>query len=272
MSEKKYTPSEWAAIYGGHTVDTEKKSKYEFIDQLSESQLFRTKKAANSQSVPEAADLVFVNMLLLVMFNNDYDFAPLSMRYADRTMMYSNFNNYRMNATDMYIGLNRLLGTDQEYEGKDDIAINKIHLKHLDVKRFLAHIEKGNKDDALTNQLLLKFQRDLNIQNSLLRSLRRMVVDWDNLSESQRAMTVTKLEQYMRANIRRADLAPALTAFKSNGGYTGKDDKKGVSNLAKIAGGAALGYAAAKLGKRLGKTSYSDAGMEITPKYPSRRK
>lgn len=272
MSNKKYTASEWAAMYGGNSVETNSESTYQFIDQLSESQLFRTKKNAMSQTVPDAAELVFVNMLLLAMFNNDYDFAPLSMRYADRTMMYSNFNNYRMNATDMYIGLNRLLGTDQEYEGKDEIAFNKIHLKHLDIKRFLAHIEKGNKDDALMNQLLLKFQRDLNIQNSLLRSLRRMVADWDNLSESQRSTTITKLEQFMRANMKRADLAPALDAFKKNGGYSSVEDKKGTNNLAKLATGAAVGYGLYRLGKANRDTSYSKAGSEIAQKYPSRRK
>jgi hypothetical protein len=269
MSDEKYSASEWAAMSGGHSVEG-KKEKFQIIQDLSESQLFRTKKAAESQSVRDAADLVFANLLLLTIFNNSNEFTPLSSGYADRTVMYSNFNNHRINATDLYTGLNRLLGNNQDYTDADKEDIARINIKHLDVKRYLQHLAKANDDTGFEAQFLLKFQRDLDIQNSYLRALRRMAADWNNLSDQQKAITVTKLEQYMRTNFKRADLTMATSAFKKQGGYNVK--KGGMGGLAKAAAGAAIGYGLYRLGKAHRDTSYSKAGTEITPKYPSRRK
>lgn len=269
MSDKKYSASEWAAIYGGHSLD-KKKEKFQIIQDLSESQLFRTKKAAEGQSVRDAADLVFANLLLLTIFNNSNEFTPLSAGYADRTVMYSNFNNHRMNATDLYAGLNRLLGSNQDYTDTDKADIARINIKHLDVKRYLQHLAKANDDKGFEARFLLKFQRDLDIQNSYLRALRRMAADWDNLSAAQKATAITKLEQYMKTKFRKADLTVAATAFKKQGGYNVK--KGGMSGLAKAATGAAIGYGLYRLGKAKRDTSYSKAGMEIKPDYPSRRK
>ena len=49
-----------------------------------------------------------------------------------------------------------------------------------------------------------------------------------------------------------------------------KTNSDGPSPMTMIATGVAVGYGAAKLGKKLGKTSYSKAGNSIKPKYPSR--
>lgn len=243
--------------------------KFQIIQDLSESRLFPTKKSAQSQSVRDAADLVFANLLLLTIFNNDAKFSELSVGYADQTSIYSNFNSHKMNSTDLYSSLNRLLGNDQSYEGKDEEEKSRINLKHLDIKRYLQHIAKAVSDKAFEAQFLLKFQRDLNIQDSKLRSLRRMAADWEDLSDDQKSVTIAKLEQYMRNSFRKADLTAAVSAFKKEGGYK---DKKGMSGLAKAAAGAAAGYGLYRLGKAKRDTSYSKAGNEIAPRYPSRRK
>lgn len=267
--KKKYSASEWATMYGGHSVEG-KKEKFQIIQDLSESQLFRTKKAAEGQSVRDAADLVFANLLLLTIFNNNNEFTQLSTEYADRTVMYSNFNNHRMNATDLYTALNRLLGNTQDYTGDDKEEIARINIKNLDVKRYLQHLAKANDDKGFEARFLLKFQRDLNIKDSYMKSLRRLAADWSNLTDQQRSATINKLEQYMRTNFKKSDLTMSTTAFKKAGGSNVKKD--GMSGLARAATGAAIGYGLYRLGKAHRDTSYSKAGTEISPKYPSRRK
>jgi hypothetical protein len=250
----------------------------QFINTLCESKMFRTKQVVADLKVDDAAELAFVYFMILNVWNKDYEFAPLAKEYAQRTTMFSNFNTFRTSATDLYISLNRLIGTDQTYsDEKDEIAIKRIHIKHLDIKRYLAHIANSNNDPSFENTMLMKFQRDLNIQDSMLRSMRRLVADWDNISQSQRALVVTRLTQYIKLRAIRSDAYSPLLAFQSHKGYKvddSNDTKKNVwdSPIATVAKGIAMVYGAKKLGQYLGKTGLDSAGSEIPSRFPSKSK
>ena len=198
MTKKKYTAAEWAAMEGGHTVE-EKKSKLQLVNTLGESRIFRTKNIVNEVNVDDAANLTFMYMMALNIFNKDYDFGPFAKEYADRTVTFNNFNSFRSSGTDLYAALNRLVGKDQTYDNeKDMLAHERIKLNQLDAKRFLHHIAKGNLDPKFEQTMLLRFQKQLNIQDSMLKSLRRLSGDWDNLNQNQRALVITRMMQYLR--------------------------------------------------------------------------
>jgi hypothetical protein len=250
----------------------------QIVNTLCESKLFRTKQVVESLNVNDAAELAFVYFMILNVWNKDYDFAPLAKEYAERTTMFSNFNTFKPSATDLYISLNRLIGTDQKYtDDKDEIAMKRMNLKSLDVKRYLAHIANNNNNPTYENSMLMKFQRDMNIQDSMLRSMRRLVADWDNISKSQRALVVTRLTQYIKLRAIRSDAYSPLVAFQNHKGYKvddSKDTKKSAwdSPIATIAKGIAMVYGAKKLGQHLGKTGLDSAGSEIPSRFPSKSK
>ena len=250
----------------------------QFINTLCESKMFRTKQVASNINVNDAAELAFVYFMLLNVWNKDYDFAPLAKEYAERTVMFSNFDNFRTSATDLYISLNRLIGKDQSYDDeKDKIAIDRIHIKQLDVKRYLAHIANNVSSPQFENTMLMKFQRDLNIQDSMLRSIRRLVADWDNTTQSQRALVVTRLTQYVKLRAIKSDAYSPLLAYQKHKGYKvddSGDTKKNIWNspIASVAKGIAMIYGAKKLGQHLGKTGLDSAGTEIPSRFPSKNK
>lgn len=196
------------------------------INTLSESRLFRNKKIAQAMNVNDAADLTFVHLMLLNIFNYDYEFAPLANEYASKTIAYNNFNYHRISGTDLYVTLNRLMGRDQEYEDEaEQIAIERINLRMPDLRVYLNHIAKNKLDTNVERRYLLKFERDLNIQDSLLRSSRRLVSDWDSLTHSQKALVVTRLVQFITRRARMSDLAKPLFQLQKRRSF-GVDDSK----------------------------------------------
>lgn len=242
-------------------------SELKLINTLTESRLFRTKQNMDSLNVSDAGELAFAYLMQLNMFNKDYEFAPLAKEYATRTIAYRNFDYFRTSATDLYATIHRLMGKGIEYaDPRDKIAHGRINLKKQDLLRYLQHIGAGKSDAGFEQRMLLRFQRDLNVQDGMLKSMRRLIGDWDNLNQNQKALVTTRMMQYTRAKAMRSELMPALKSFQKRGNYMYKD-KKSTKSIVKsiwdkpITKVAALGgamYAANKAGRALGKTSYQN--------------
>ena len=237
------------------------------VNTLSESRLFRTKKMASDVNIDDAAELVFVHFLILNIFNKDYDFAPLAGDIASRTMVYRNFDYFRTNGTDMYMALNRLMGKDNDIgdSEKDEIARGRLSLQKADVLKFLLHYSNNRSDTSFEQRYLLRYQRNLNVQDGMLKSVRRLVGDWDNLSQNQKALVVTRLVQWMRRRARLAEIMPALLKLQKRGNYVVDDSKrakdtvkslwdKPIVKAATVIGGI---QAARALGRKFGQTTYT---------------
>lgn len=276
MTDKKYTKQEWAAMYGGHNVE-EKKSNLQLVNELTESRLFRNKKIASSVNVDDAADLSFMYLMMLNVFNKDYDYAPLAKEYANRTAAFKNFDTFRTSGTDLYVALNRLMGKDQEYDNeKDQIAMSRIKPMRTDIIQYLNHIGTSKSNSNYEQKMLMRFQRQFNVQDGLLKSMRRLVGDWDNLNQNQRALVVTRMVQFMRSKAPRSEMMQALLKFQKRGNFKvddSKDKKKKIWNNPIVKGAAIAGaiYGAGKLGKQIGKSTYSNP-IKSKPDYQPRLK
>jgi len=242
-------------------------TELKLVNTLSESRLFRTKKMASDVNIDDAADLVFVHFLILNIFNKDYDFAPLANDIASRTMVFRNFDYFRTNGTDMYMALNRLMGKDNDIgdSEKDEIARGRLSLQKADVLRFLLHYSNNRSDASFEQRYLLRYQRNLNVQDGMLKSIRRLVGDWDNLSQNQKALVVTRLVQWMRRKARLAEIMPALLKLQKRGNYIHKDSNKATDTIKSLwdnpivkASAVIGGIAGAKaLGRKWGQTTYT---------------
>ena len=285
MSDKKYTASQWAKIYGGHDIDDNNDNNdnsLQLVHELTESRLFRNKKIANEVNLDDAAEISFMYLMLLNIFNKDYDYAPLASEYAKRTGSFRNFDTFRTSGTDLYISLNRLMGKDQDNSNeKDLIAKKRLSLKKADLVQYLTHIGNNKTDPGYEQKMLLRFQRQFNIQDSMLKSMRRLVGDWDNLNQNQRALVVTRSVQYMRSKAMRSEFTQPLLSFQKRGNYMvndRNDKKKKIWDSPIVKGAAAIGgiYAISKgadaLGKQLAKTTYDNPTKSGLTKFQSRRK
>ena len=256
---EKYTAKQWSEIQGGHTMSETPKKQYAFIGDLMESRMFRSKSKVEDTNAREMADFAMMNLLALYILSNEYDFAVAAQDYAKRTMMYGNFNSYRAGGTDLNIALTAVRNGMSGDGAKDDLQNNKLRFNDVKIKAFLNTIKAGRPPVSVPS-FFLRMEKDLDIQNSNYRSIRRLAQDWPRLNKMQKQLVITRMMQFFRAKALRSELYSYIRDMSRSQGLEarnahnaeGSPKMRGADTLAKlaVAGGAiAGGYA---LGKSIG--------------------
>tara|TARA_B100000035_G_scaffold245558_1_gene214179 strand:+ start:1335 stop:2177 length:843 start_codon:yes stop_codon:yes gene_type:complete len=267
--EQKYTAKQWSEMQGGHTMSEAPKKQYTFIGDLMESRMFRSKSKVEDTNAREMADFAMMNLLALYILSNEYDFAVAAQDYAKRTMMYGNFNSYRAGGTDLNIALTAVRNGMSGDGAKDDLQNNKLRFNDVKIKAFLNTIKAGRPPVSVPS-FFLRMEKDLDIQNSNYRSIRRLAQDWPRLNKMQKQLVITRMMQFFRAKALRSELYSYIRDMSRSQGLEarnahnaeGSPKMRGADTLAKlaVAGGAiAGGYA---LGKSIGSGATGLKGFE----------
>ena len=216
--EKQYTAKQWAEIEGGHTMSESEQPQYGFIRDLNESKMFRTKQHLETSPINNVANTAMMQMLTLHIMYSDYNTAPIAKEYARRTIAGgTNFKQYRQSATDLYHTLHKATVGDTATAAAQ-IKSNKIKLPEAQLKQYLVQMASG-KPVSGANNLLLRMERGLDIQEATYRSMRRLAGDWGKLPAGQRSMLATRLQQYYKTNAIRSDLYKPFQSYAKSGGY-----------------------------------------------------
>ncbi len=267
--EQKYTAKQWSEMQGGHTMSEAPKKQYTFIGDLMESRMFRSKSKVEDTNAREMADFAMMNLLALYILSNEYDFAVAAQDYAKRTMMYGNFNSYRAGGTDLNIALTAVRNGMSGDGAKDDLQNKKLRFNDVKIKAFLNTIKAGRPPVSVPS-FFLRMEKDLDIQNSNYRSIRRLAQDWPRLNKMQKQLVITRMMQFFRAKALRSELYSYIRDMSRSQGLEarnahnaeGSPKMRGADTLAKlaVAGGAiAGGYA---LGKSIGSGATGLKGFE----------
>jgi len=262
--EQKYTAKQWSEIEGGHTMSEESKSQYGFIGDIMESRMFRSKSRVEGSNARDMADFAMMNMLALYILSNEYDFAPVAQDYAKRTMAYGNFNTYRASGTDLNVALTAVKNGMADAGDKNQLQNSRLDFNETRIKAFLNTIKAGRKPMSVPS-FFMKLERDLDIQNSNYRSIRRLAQDWPRLNVMQKQLVITRMLQFFRMKALRSELYSYIRDMSRSQGLEAKNahnaegapKMRGADTLAKMAtiGAAAVGGYA--LGKSIGKMGLS---------------
>jgi len=194
-------------------------------DLMVESRQYRAS-GARGLNLRNVADFAFLDLLTLYILHSEYETAPIAAKYADSTMSYRNFAKARLSGTDLYVSMNILSDPTSVFSHKiaqnadaDAILRSKLKLNLPTVKRYLDILADGSitKDDAAT--LFLRLEKQLNITDSKLRSLRRLVQDWPALNTMQRELAATKMLQYYKKFAKRSEMSVFLSDLAKGKGY-----------------------------------------------------
>ena len=266
MEQNKYTLKQWSEIQGGHEMSESPKNQYAFIGDIMESKMFRSKSRVEGTKSREMADFAMMNMLALYILSNEYDFAPVAQDYAKRTMAYGNFNTYRAGGTDLNIALTSVKNGMSDARDKDKLQNAKLNFNDVRIKNFLNTIKAGRKVMGAPG-FFMKLERDIDIQNSNYRSIRRLVQDWPRLNGMQKQLVITRMMQFFRAKALRSELYSYIRDMARSQGLEAKNahnaetpKMRGSDTLAKMAtlGAAAVGGFA--VGKQIGKMGLTGFG------------
>jgi hypothetical protein len=193
-------------------------------DLLVESRQYRSNTAG--LNLRNVSDFAFLDMIALFILQNEYETAAISKNYADKTIGYRNFLRPRLSGTDLYTSLNILANPDSVFSKKihqnpeaDILLRAKLKVHTPTVKRYLDLLADGTlrKEDAAV--LLLRLEKQLNITDSKLKSIRRLAQDWPAINDMQRELVVDKMLQYYRRFAKRSEMAVFLDELGKTRGY-----------------------------------------------------
>lgn len=238
--------------------------------EITEARMFRNRTITRKLGIDDIANFAFLNTLLLFILYNEYDTAPAAIGFADATIRYNSFDNYRISGSDLYLAYYILYDRSGESDSiiggtpeKNAIARKRINMPFSMMRKFFKEMSSNTlqTDGAFVQRFFLTLERKLNIKTSNYKSIRRLVQNWPKTSTSEKQLVITRLLMYFRTNARLAEMFPQLDALSRNKNLgiadaSNPETKKGMSKIAKgalkIAGAATAGwYSGWKVGKSM---------------------
>jgi hypothetical protein len=139
----------------------------------------------------------------------------MSQQYASRTGSYGNFNFYRNNGTDLYLLIHSIMGTGSIVQFKNDESskryIDRLQANAMSMREMLSILSRDSLPDL--TRTLMRFERELKVNESMLKKVRRLVTDYDKLKQKERQNIVIKIEQYLRGSVPKSELYAILQSM-----------------------------------------------------------
>jgi hypothetical protein len=174
----------------------------------------------------EVIDFAFLDLIGLFILHNEYETAPVASLYSAKTMSFRNFLRPRLSGTDLYVSMNILFNADSIFSKSieanpeaDAIQRAKISPNLPTIKRYLSLIETNKITGPDAAVLLLRIEKQLNITNTTLKSIRRLAQEWPTLTKMQRELVVTRMLQFYKRFARRSEIAEFLSDMSAQQGY-----------------------------------------------------
>lgn len=183
-------------------------------DLLIESRQYRTPESIKSLNLRNVADFAFLDLMSLYILHNQYETAPIASRYAEKTISFKNFSKPKLSGTDLYVSLNILMEPKSIFSQRiqqnveaDEILRNKLKVNLPTVKRYLDLLTNGKITETDAASLLLKIEKQLNVTESKLKSIRRLVQEWPSLTQTQRDLVTARMTEQYRRYAKRSELS-----------------------------------------------------------------
>tara|TARA_B100000242_G_scaffold293365_1_gene271258 strand:- start:3134 stop:4045 length:912 start_codon:yes stop_codon:yes gene_type:complete len=192
-----------------------KNSKHmDFIHSLYEARMTRDTRDQKVLTYTDCCERTYLSLLVIELLNKYARHRVSARNYAKQTVAYTNYNRFRMSATDLYNFIYFVTG-DQEAmnklkDPKSAMALRKkTTLPLMAVNRYLSRISIGSMSRGNT-QMFLNIESGLNIKNTTYKAIRRTLMDYDGVTTIDRQNTVTKLIHAVRAKLRSSDIIDDL--------------------------------------------------------------
>lgn len=215
---------------------------FSFISQLSESSLFPSKASLERYKAKQIGELTFLYLCAMRIAFLEEETSRWAREYARKTVTWGNFDQWRNNATDLYVLLHALK-PEQHEQGAGWYPLN-----HKLVLGWLKETAMGHPHDEQTRRLLVRLDFDLRISDVAMRSLRRMIMDWPTLDSSDKKLALTRLHLMLRSRAPKSEILDHVKYLMDRELELREDATSGASassNVATVAGSLGAGFDAA---------------------------
>lgn len=180
---------------------------------LAESRLIPSVASFRQFRADELADLAVLYISALQVLFSNKDTKHFAEQYAKRTLQSgTDFSRWKNSGTDLYVIMHGLKASNIKLrdQNKSDKFKNIIPLGDDLVVRWLREVSSGKVSSTTHNKLFTRLDFNFKISNSSIRAVRRLVMDWDDLSHHERSLAVTRLIQLIRIRAQKGELLSEL--------------------------------------------------------------
>jgi hypothetical protein len=216
-----FTDMQRALMEGGHSIEDYKKpGLMTFVKELHEARFIRDR-ADLKYSYTEICEFLYLVILSLDFLSRLKEGRLIADRYARLTAGYINYTEFRISATDLYNFIYFVQAdpdTVQLLFGNEDSK--KLRMKttipRMELNRWLMKLSDPQSRDLY---FFMRMEQALNISNSDLKDLRRMLAFQSPTASDLRMISAKILNAY-RNKLPLLDLRPELEQILSTGKYT----------------------------------------------------
>jgi hypothetical protein len=236
----------------------------DFINnELRESRLFRSSHALSKRTAEDIKNITYLYFLALAIMKDEFETAPWTQEYLAKSFRYGkNFTTSRRSDTDLYWCIHVIDNQKHELLDKKFSEENQVELERIFIpKQFMIHWVKrsikGTSNENDTRRFLMSLEQALKISTSDYISMRRLIVSWPKLNNSQRAVVCTRLRYALNRYARISELYPEFDSFVKSKKYIIKgavdpeSPKSSELSMKEILAAAGLGIAAGLIGSIL---------------------
>lgn len=179
--------------------------KLQLISELCESRVFRHRAAVGRFSKEEAFEFFYAYLLALLALSLTERTQGWAQEYASKAAAFNNFDHFRVSANDIYV-----LAFIVNQHKKSVVTFQQL-------VKVLRGIGQGRLNRSEIEPYLLRLERALAIDNSRLRSIRRVVTNWPRLSRSERSANLGILRRIIASKSRLSEILPHIDVARREG-------------------------------------------------------
>lgn len=160
---------------------------------------------------------LYFSITALGIMYKDYDMSDKAANYAKKTVIYSKYDRHRINATDVYNILAYLSNiSESDLSKKDLILVKRASLDVSFYTRYLRLMMNGSLSVLELDMFIRRITKELYIEDSILKSLGRMSINWNRIGLRDRKLTSEKLYRYGVLKFRRSDMIRHINDLNNN--------------------------------------------------------
>ena len=189
---------------------------FEFLTDLQEARMTRNADNQRRLTYTDCRERAYLTLLMLQVMRHYSSHRDLAAKYAYKTVMYRDYQRFRVDGTDLYnlfyfiTGNEAALGKLKD-PGAAAIERKKTFLSVGKLNGYLRSIGSGNTPVLVDYEKLAIIERELNIRNSDYKELRRRLVSFDTDTPKERQTTITRLLFAGRAKLTDGDFLQQFT-------------------------------------------------------------
>ncbi len=213
---------------------------FTFLNDLCESRLISSKTSLKDWKPKKLAEVGYLYFLGLRVLLSDESSKEWTKKYCKRAGEPTDFLTWRTSQNDLYALLYGL-SVDPD-DTHIDGNLDNISISASPIRNWLRHVATHESLEEDTQKLFVRLDAMFNITNSQMKSLRRIIMNWEDTDSREQENTVNKLIQLIPSNSEILSKLKKLEYKEDKIKESASSGATGASNVATVVGGLGAGF------------------------------